>query len=637
MTPDPPTPRPPAAPWWRLVPTWSWAALCGLLLLVGTLGWLLGKPSAKDPAAEGAPETVGTVSQAEVWTCSMHPQVRSPDPSDCPICGMDLIPAPSASAEEAALTPNEVRLGQRAQALAQLRTTAVLPLALHAVPGAKGTLTGRIEAAEDATRTVSAFIGGRIDDLVAKVRGQRLKKGQVIARLYSPEVYAAHRDLLLAQAQVERLEATGAQPFALEAARAQLLATGQKLRLLGLTAAELERMKLANEAWTSVPIHSPFAGTVLERLVEQGQYVQTGQPLYRLAKLDLLWAQLDAYQADLGSVSVGQPVTLRVGSEVVEGKVAFVDPVVDPDTGIAKVRVEIPQGQGVLRPGMVVRAQLGQESEGSEPVHLVIPASAPLITGGQDLVYVEHLRQGEAPIYEAREVELGQKIGQNYPVLSGLKQGERVVTHGAFVLDAELEIRGGRGFMALVHDQGEAIPVSDPLRDKLAAMMRAILGLTEALASDDLAGAKAGAAGAMGALEGVGVEAKRGEQASVLKVWEGAKLPLTAALETMARAETIAQVRESLPLLTQALEPLLLTFGNPLDVPLSLAYCPMSFENRGAHWFQAQGPVRNAYFGSQMLGCGELRQTLSPGQRLAPTTGGLQALGDAAGGDHGRP
>jgi Cu(I)/Ag(I) efflux system membrane fusion protein len=219
-------------------------------------------------------------------------------------------------------------------------------------------------------------------------------------------------------------------------------------------------MERAEKPSERARIRTPFGGTVIERLATQGSYVETGTGLYRVADLSTLWVQLDAYESDLSVLKAGQEVRLRVEAlpgEVFEGRVTFLDPVLDPKTRTARVRVEVKNRDRRLLPGMFVEAsvQSGGARLTAHEAPLVIPATAPLFTGRRSVVYVE-LEDAEEPTYEARVVTLGPRMGELYPVLTGLEEGERVVVHGAFAIDADLQIRGGDSMMNLPADDDAA-------------------------------------------------------------------------------------------------------------------------------------------------------------------------------------
>ena len=249
-----------------------------------------------------AERTAGTATE-DAWTCSMHPQIQETQPGSCPLCGMDLIPATGTTdAPQGAVV-----LSERARTMSRLRTTTVDYLAEE---GSLLRLLGRLEPAETERRSVTAWVGGRVDRLVVTTTGEPVQKGQVIANLYSPEVYAAHQDLLTARDQLARLS-TGSET-ARAAASAALDAARDRLRLLGVPGSELTRLEAADAPTETVAIRTPHTGTVLSRAVTQGEYVQTGSTLFEVARLDPLWVQLDAYEQDLNRLSVGQTVQLDV-------------------------------------------------------------------------------------------------------------------------------------------------------------------------------------------------------------------------------------------------------------------------------------------------------------------------------------
>jgi Cu(I)/Ag(I) efflux system membrane fusion protein len=423
-----------------------WLALLVVTAVAfGLGGWWLGNRGTTPTHAHDADshEAHEHEADAEVWTCSMHPEVRRDGPGQCPICGMDLIPVESDKTGET----SRVSLSERAKVLARVRTEEVKRLG---VGGVRRRLLGRVDYDETSLRTVTAWIGGRIDRLHVSTTGERVKRGQVIATLYSPEVYSSHQDLIQARQQLERLR-EGATESARRSAEAALNAARDRLRLLGVPPGEVRAMERADKPSEHVRIRTPFGGTVIERLATQGSYVETGSGLYRVADLSTTWVQLDAYESDLPVLEAGQEVVLRVEAlpgELFTGRVTFVDPVLDPQTRTARVRIEVENKDRRLRPGMFVEANVRAESAraAGDEAPLVIPATAPLFTGRRSVVYVDIVRS-EEPTYEARDVTLGTRMGDLYPVLSGLHEGERVVVHGAFAIDADLQIQGGDSMM----------------------------------------------------------------------------------------------------------------------------------------------------------------------------------------------
>ena len=582
---------------------WARLAVRVLALLVAfSLGaWLFSGPSTPEPApAVGADIT---------YTCAMHPQIRKSEPGDCPICGMALVPDAPAGAG----SPGDaVVLSERARALAALRTT---PVTRQADAAASVRLLGRIEPAESTRRSVTAWVGGRIDRLLVNTTGERVRRGQVVATLYSPEVYSAHQDLLTAREQAARL--SDSPPAARLAAEQALDAARDRLRLLGVPAAELAEMAQAETPVRSVPVRSPFSGTVIERVATEGSYVQTGAALYQVADLGTLWVQLDAYERDLARLAVDQPVQVRVDAlpgETFEGRVAFIDPTVDPQRRTARVRVEVGNPDGRLRPGLFAEAVV-QATDAAAPAPLVVPDTAPLFTGQRSVVYVE-VEHPNGVAYAPRTVRLGPRLGDVYPVVSGLTEGERVVSRGAFALDADLQIRGGPAMMTAADDRSSEavapVPLSAAERAPLAPVVQAYLGVQRGLAEDDLAAARAAGERLQQTTAAVSLPGRADE------AWAAVSRPLLAHAAHVVGAPDLEMARGGFEPLSAAIEGLLQRFGNPLDAPVQVAFCPMALGDAGARWVQ-QGPtIDNAYFGAAMRTCGEVRSAVAPGALLDP-------------------
>lgn len=602
-----------------------------LTLLFGLVAFAIGRCSAPDGAApDEAHERVDDDGET-IWTCAMHPQIRQSEPGQCPICGMDLIPVGELDEEEP--SPTRITLTERARALARIRTTPVRRLDSD---GAAVRLLGRVDHDETTLQTITAWIAGRIDRLHVDVTGERVRRGQVVATLYSPEVYAAQQDLIVAHRQLGRLQdATG---LARSAARASLDAARQRLRLLGIPDAEIDRMASARSPNRHVAIRSPTHGTIIERLATEGVYVQTGAPLYRVSDLSRLWVQLEAYESDLPHLAVGQTVELEVEAlpgEVFEGQVAFIDPVVDAQRRIARVRVAVSNPQRRLRPGMFVQATVRGRTDGDAADPLAIPASAPLFTGQRSVVYVE-VPGADRPTYEARVVRLGPRAGDLYPIVSGLSEGERVVTQGAFALDADLQIRGGRSMMTIAGDEvsdAAAMDVSEEFRAGLRTVVEPYLRMQRRLAMDDVAGAKEAALEVLDAVN----EFAPAEPSAAVQAWQPIAEQLRMHAQHAGRAETLEEVREPFEALSQQITLVLRRFGNPTSVPLGLARCPMAFGNRGAEWVQTGELIDNPYFGAAMQTCGSVEANVEPGAHLpvSPDTEPPAAGAPAVGTGHG--
>lgn len=587
---------------------WIYVLVAAVAFGVGALSFRSGDHRGHGDSAAG-PAEHGT--SAELWTCAMHPQIRQSEPGTCPICGMALVPVEEVGDQP---QPDRVVLSERAKALARVRTTEVRRMV---DPATEIHLLGRVEPDETTIRTVTAWVGGRIDRLHVRVTGERVRAGQTIASLYSPEVFAAHQDLIAARRQVERMQ--GASEAGRTASQAALDAARERLRLLGVSQERVRSMEAETDPVRQIAIHSPFAGTVIERVATEGAYVTTGDPLYRMANLGKVWVQLDAYERDLASLRVDQRVRVTVDAlpgEAFEGRLAFIDPTIDPQRRTARVRVEVDNRDGRLMPGMfaqgVVQGQHGTATE--QP--LVVPRTAPLFTGRRSVVYVEVPGAGR-PTYEARVVRLGPSAGDVYPVVAGLAEGERVVSRGAFVLDADLQIRGGESMMAGPDDTDPGqwdgvVELPDEERAQLRPVVDAYLELQTALAADDLSRAKKAAKTLEEATNQVKLEANDAKQA-----WRPLERALQQQAQQVGRAEHLEGARGPFELLSGHVHRLLQRFGNPLGRPVRVAHCPMA-AGRGATWVQEGDTIDNPYFGESMRQCGDFQDTVSPGAHVPP-------------------
>ena len=251
---------------------------------------------APDAAEEAATDTATT------WTCSMHPQIRLPEPGACPICGMDLIPLEKHKDEP---PPDEIAISERAKTLARIRVAPVT----RADTESELRLLGRLEYDETRVRTISPWVGGRIDRLFVSNLGATVQAGKAVASVYSPEAWAAQQDLLSARRQLERLG--DAIPAAKRGAEQAVESAEMRLSLLGVSPRSVKTRPSRN-----VAVVAAYGGTVIEQLVNEGAYVDKGQPILRVADLSRLWAQLDAYESDLTRVQVGQEVSLEIAGVV---------------------------------------------------------------------------------------------------------------------------------------------------------------------------------------------------------------------------------------------------------------------------------------------------------------------------------
>lgn len=413
-----------------------------------------------------------------IWTCSMHPQIRRDGPGKCPICAMDLVPVKKSA--------GGVRTVSISADVKKLMNVQTVPVQRRYVT-ADVRMVGKIEYDETRLAHVTAWVSGRLDRLYVDYTGVDVKKGDHMVYIYSEELYTAQEELIAAlESKVQGTSSRFIEPLNL------IESSREKLRLLGLTPEQIQEIEQRRKPSDHVTIYSPVGGIVIEKLKQEGDRVRTGDRIYTVADLRQLWVMLDAYESDLAWLRYGQEVeftTEAYPGEVFKGRVSFIDPVLNEETRTVKVRVNVSNEDGRLKPEMFVRAVVrshiasgGRVLDASlagkwiSPMHpeivkdepgncdvcgmplvraetlgyvtaeptdaakpLVIPVSAALITGTRAIVYVE-VPTAEEPTYEGREIVLGSRAGDYYIVRSGLKEGELVVTNGNFKLDSALQI-----------------------------------------------------------------------------------------------------------------------------------------------------------------------------------------------------
>ena len=391
---------------------------------------------------------------AESYTCPMHPFIRSDRPGACPICGMSLVPETSEAAgpvaENAALL-GAVSMNPTQRLMANVATQKVARRDFGAATGT----WGKVSWDERRLTKISARTGGRVERLHVDFTGTPVREGQPLLEIYSPDLVSSQREYLLALAGAEKLR-DSPYPDAREMAEKLLAASRDRLALWGVTDGQIEELSRTRAPRTVFTVFSPVSGVVTERLVTAGQYVMDGGPLYSVAQTDPVWIEAEVYESDLQAVAPGAAAAVTTDAypgRRFSGKVAFVDPFLNPNTRTAKVRVDLPNPGGLLKPDMFVRVEL-RHGRGRA---LAVPESAVLITGERATAWVESSRN----VFEPRTVRLGQRSGGYYQVLSGLSEGDTVVTSAGFLIDSESQLSGGPASSGGAH-AGHAEPPQRP-------------------------------------------------------------------------------------------------------------------------------------------------------------------------------
>ena len=413
-----------------------------LALAVALVAFGVGRCSVGDPEDD---EVEDAEEAATEYTCPMHPEVRQPEMGTCPICHMDLVPADEVDGEGD--SPG-IHLDDYQARLAGVATTRVE----EGVVTDELKVFGRVEVDEEAEVDISAWAGGRIEQLDVSASGERVQRGQRLARIYSPKLYSAQRSLVQAVENMEDAEASESQRR-VEAARSSVRAARTELRLLGVDERQIDEIEETKQARETIDVFATATGTIQQRHVSAGDYVDEGERILSLAPLDTVWGQLEIYERDLRHVSVGTPVVVDVPAlgEEIETRIEFISPDVG-ERRVARARVVLDNQEGTLKPGMYLNAGVEVSVEGEET--LAVPRSAVLWTGHRSLVYLKD-DEHDPPAYVPQPVKLGPRMGDRFVIEEGLSAGDVVVKRGAFRIDAELQLVSGPSMTSAVHDAGK--------------------------------------------------------------------------------------------------------------------------------------------------------------------------------------
>jgi len=523
-----------------------------------------------------------TVADTRIFTCSMHPEVRQRGPGRCPICDMELVPVDAVPKDEGpAITIDPVlvqNMGVRVQTAARGELAQDLRF------------FGTLQIAQDRLRDITLKFAGFVEKLQASRDGQAITRGEPLFELYAP-------DLVVAEERLVAAKRGGADSMPLMAAR-------MRLERWDVPAAVIDEVLESERVPRTIVWPSPVTGVVVQRNVTQGSRAEAGATVLRLADLSRLWLDAQLPESQLAAVRPGQQAIVELPSEPGrrrEAKVAAIVPVVDERSRTATARLDLPNDDGALQPGMFARVRVRTRTEASA---LLIPADAVLDTGERQLVWIA-LGGGR---FEPRTVRLGAAgEGGVVQVLDGLAAGESVVVSGQFLIDAESRLREAtRRFTAKDRLPTDAPPTGAPLdvdaaaQKELDGLCRSYLALQMALAADRDDG-----------------DAWRALRAALLQLataLPAAAQPLAAAVQSALPAAdgdlagdlarhraAFADVSQRALALFEATPP-----SASVAKELVVAWCPM----KSAGWLQVGMPLHNPYYGSTMPDCGEVKKRL---------------------------
>ncbi len=581
----------------------------GVLAVGILLGWLLFGAASQSEATHNHN---AVAEDNQMWTCSMHPQIMQPEPGDCPICGMDLIPAESSSD---GLLADQFKLTENAMALANIQTSRV-------GTGTEGDnlvkLSGKITENEEANTVQVSYFSGRIERLNVNSTGEQVRNGQLLATVYSPELYAAQQELLTAASLKE------SQPALYNAVR-------NKLNLWKLSDSQINQIEASGNVRENVPVYATVSGTVTEKLVEQGDYIKQGQPLLKIANLSTVWAEFDVYENQIDLFKKGQKVAVTTNTnpnKVYEGTVDFIQPTLNTKTRTVSLRVVLNNQNDVFKPGMFVSGKIEGGQQNNQEV-ISIPATAVLWTGERSVVYVK--TNPDQPVFEMRVITLGNKIGDTYEVLEGLRPGDEIVTNGTFTVDAAAQLQGKKSMMNKsggkvttgheghlgtdssnsekqpdTSNKNERMEVSEAFQKQLKMVFENYISLKNALVENE---SKKVITEAKNLLENLSkVDMKQLKNDDAHNRWMTLEKELKAAANSMSNTSNIKAQRDHFKHFSSHIITAVELFG--VNEKVYLQFCPMADQNKGAYWLSTEEKVYNPYFGDAMLTCGEVKQII---------------------------
>ncbi len=520
----------------------------------------------------------------QMWTCSMHPQIMQPEPGDCPICGMELIPA---DANADGLGADEFKMTDNAMALANIQTITV---------GGGGeventlNLSGKIQVNEEANAVQVAYFAGRIESLDVNFTGESVNRGQLLATIYSPELVAAQQELLTAAKMKE------SQPALYKAVR-------NKLKLWKLSDAQINAIEEAGQVKENFPVFATVSGTVTEKMVQEGDYVKQGQPMLKLANLNSVWAVFDAYENQISGLEEGQKIMVTTNAypdKELEATISFIDPVLNTASRTLRLRAVLDNKNENLKPGMFVKAKLQRNTGQEQQSTLSIPKTAVLWTGERSLVYVK--TSPDEPFFEMREIRLGASLGDTYEVLSGLEGGEEIVTNGTFTVDAAAQLQGKKSMMTQSKKKEDAAEMKmnlpDTFQKDFTGVLSAYFDLKDAFVNTNFEDVKAAASKMLQQTENIKVSNLGAMETQHL-------IKIKSMLEAISGNDDIENQRDHFIVLSENM----IAFASnmeTLEKPIYIQHCPMANSDIGADWLSLSDEIRNPYYGSAMLTCGEV-------------------------------
>ncbi len=578
----------------------------GIAVIIGLLGGYLIFGNNSDTTNQKITEVHdhSEDSTNEMWTCSMHPQIMQPEQGDCPICGMELIPA-EASSE--GLLANQIQMTENAMALANIETTIVGNLTEGNNDGVIS-LSGKIAANEENNAIQASYFDGRLEKLNVSFEGQEVKRGQLLATIYSPNLVAAQQELITAASLKE------SQPSLYKAVR-------NKLKLWKLSESQIDKIESTGKVRENFPLYATVSGTVAMVMAAEGDYLKQGQPILKVSNLNSVWAEFDAYENQISQFKKGQKIKVTTSAypnKEFDAVISFIDPVLNSSTRTVTIRTTLKNKENLFKPGMFVSGEIKGTANTTEEA-INIPASAVLWTGERSLVYVKP--NPNRPVFEMREVTVGLRNGDNFTVTSGLENGEEIVTNGTFTVDAAAQLQGKKsmmnksggktmtgheGHLGMQKNSESKSNVMPTMKMKLSkafqtafqAALKPYFKMEDAFVASDASQVSALAKTALAKMKAIDV--------SDLGKMEKSHLSKSIEIFGAISASTdLKKQRAQLVVLNENIVALAMNIKSPTEI-LYVQKCPMANSNKGAIWLSTEKEIKNPYYGDDMLTCGSV-------------------------------
>ena len=550
---------------------------------------LFGRQNNQTPTTQNQTNSI----DSQQWTCSMHPQIQEIELGTCALCGMELVVSTSNNIDDE-LSNNQFKMSKKALALANIETSLVGYSDDHeTVVELSGIITTNKKT--DAIQTT--VFDGRIEKLNVNYVGAKIKKGREIGRVYSPNLYAGQTKLL------SSISYRNSHPELFNENR-------NTYGLWKITDEQIENIITSETPMMNFPIYADVSGTVTEVITTEGDFCKEGEPLLKISNLNSLWAIFDAYEHQLQSLKVGQSVVLTSngfskGSST--GTINFIEPLLDSNKRTSTVRVVLNNKNGKLKPGMLIDAHV--KSQLIDGI-LTVPKTAVLWTGKRSVVYLKPY--ANKPYFEMIEVTLGQSLGDNYEILSGLNNGDEIVTEGTFTIDAVAQLEGKKSMINTIVNKDQVytgshrskdlnkIPTAIDMETKadINSILEGYIDLKNALVQSNATLTARCGKKLLEHLQNIHAEDLSNKQKSTLS-------SISKITNAIITTTDLKKQRASFKLLSSVFIDLVST-SKAIDQSIYVQFCPMADHNKGANWLSFEKEIINPYFGDNMLNCGRI-------------------------------